>query len=84
LPAFSQELASRSARPSPLTSSSLTSTPRESYFSSLPGTPAVDCAKNCVPDAVLMPLAEPYRTVTAPASVTPSRSSPGAPTTRSW
>src|SRR6266540_3077665 len=72
----------RSAKPSLSKSPTPRSAPKPSPASAVPSTPAVSWEKNWPPPAA-RPLADPYRTLTAPASVIVPTSSPGTPMARS-
>ena len=72
----------RSAKPSLLKSPTPRAEPKPSSVSAPPSTPGVFWEKNWLPLAD-SPLAEPYRTLTAPASVIVPMSSPGTPMARS-
>ena len=72
----------RSANPSLSRSPTPRAEPKPSSASAAPSTPGLSWEKNCapLPDS---PVAEPYRTVTAPALAIVPMSSPGTPMARS-
>src|SRR6266545_2201627 len=72
----------RSSTPLPLKSPAASASPKASSASALPGTPAVSWVSCWLPVAV-SPDAEPYRTVTAPASTIVPTSSNSTATARS-